>query len=101
MIDPDHSPWANTVLMVLLSVWAGFVSYLRTLVKGAEFRLLTFLSHVSSSALAGLITALLCDQYDMTVQWTGVACAIAGHMGAEAIKIIEAKVQKKAREIDL
>lgn len=102
MIDPQsHGWWVDTVLMVILSTWAGIVSYLRMLVKGVEFRIISCISHLSSSALAGLITVLLCDQYELSVQWTGVACALSGHMGAEAMKIFEDRIKRKAAEISL
>lgn len=102
MIDPQpHGWWLDTILMVILSTWAGTVSYLRMLVKGSEFRVLSCVSHLSSSALAGLITVLLCDQYELSVQWTGVACAISGHMGAEAMKIFEDRIKRRAQEIPL
>jgi hypothetical protein len=89
----------TTTIMVLLSTWAGFVSYLRMLVKGARFRVIAFISHLSSGALAGLVTALLCDQYGLSIQWTGIACAISGHMGAEAIKVFEARFRQRAEEV--
>lgn len=95
-----HEWWLTAVLMVVLSTWAGVVSYLRMLVKGLEFKVLSFVSHISSSALAGLVTVLLCDQYELSVQWTGIACAISGHMGAEAMKIFEDRLKKKAEALD-
>lgn len=102
MLDPlDPDWWLNTVLMVLVSLWAGFVSYLRTLVHGDRFRPLWFASHMSSSALAGLVTVLICDQYGLSLQWTGVACALSGHMSAEAMKIFEDKLRKKAEALDV
>ncbi|HZW25160.1 MAG TPA: phage holin family protein [Gallionella sp.] len=102
MIDPhNHGWWLDTILMVILSTWAGTVSYLRMLVKGVEFKVVSCVSHLSSSALAGLITVLLCDQYELSVQWTGVACALSGHMGAEAMKIFEDRIKRKASEISL
>jgi hypothetical protein len=101
VLDPQqHEWWLTTVLMVILSSWAGVVSYLRMLVKGLEFKMLSFVSHISSSALAGLITVLLCDQYELSIQWTGIACAISGHMGAEAMKIFEDRLKKKAEALD-
>lgn len=102
MFDPhNHDWWLTTLLLVILAMWAGFVSYLRTLVKGQEFRWLWFASHMSSSALAGLITALLCDQYEVTIQWTGIACALAGHMSAEAVKVFEDRMRKKAEAMEV
>ena len=101
VLDPQHHEWwLTTVLMIVLSAWAGVVSYLRMLVKGLEFKMLSFVSHISSSALAGLITVLLCDQYAVSIQMTGVACAISGHMGAEAMKIFEDRLKKKAEALD-
>lgn len=100
VLDPqNHEWWLTTLLMVVLSSWAGVVSYLRMLVKGLEFKMISFVSHISSSALAGLITVLLCDQYGLSVQWTGIACAISGHMGAEAMKIFEDRLKAKAENL--
>lgn len=100
MIDPqNHEWWMTTSVMVMLSMWAGFVSYLRMMVKGVKFKVIGFLSHLLSSAFAGLVTALLCDQYELSIQWTGIACAISGHMGAEAIKLFESKFRNKIEEI--
>jgi len=101
VIDPQHHEWwLTTVLMVILSTWAGVVSYMRMLVKGMEFKVLSFVSHISSSALAGLVTVLLCDQYELSVQWTGIACAISGHMGAETMKIFEDRLKRKVSDFD-
>ncbi len=101
VLDPQHNEWwLTTVLMVILSTWAGVVSYMRMLVKGLEFKVLSFVSHISSSALAGLVTVLLCDQYELSVQWTGIACAISGHMGAEAMKIFEDRIKRKVNNFD-
>ena len=95
MIDPQNQ-WGHAALMVLLSVWAGVVSYLRTLVKGAEFKMLACVYHLSPSALAGFVTVMICHEYSFSIQWTGVACAISGHMGAEAVKIFEDKWRRKS-----
>ena len=101
VLDPQHHEWwLTTVLMVILSTWAGVVSYMRMLVKGLEFKVISFVSHISSSALAGLVTVLLCDQYELSVQWTGIACAISGHMGAEAMKIFEDRLKRKVNNFD-
>jgi hypothetical protein len=101
VLDPQHNEWwLTTVLMVILSTWAGVVSYLGMLVRGVEFKMLSFVSHISSSALAGLITVLLCDQYELSIQWTGIACAISGHMGAEAMKIFEDRIKRKVNNFD-
>lgn len=91
----DWNGWAQVAFMMLLSAWGGFVSYLRMLMKGQKFNWLSFTSHLASSAFAGFITALLCTEYSMSIQWTGIACAISGHMGAEAIKIFEAKFRDR------
>ena len=100
MLDPQNNEWwLTTVLMVILSTWAGVVSYLGMLVRGLEFKMISFVSHISSSALAGLITVLLCEQYELSIQWTGIACAISGHMGAEAMKIFEDRLKAKAENL--
>lgn len=60
VLDPQHHDWwLTTLLMVVLSAWAGTVSYLRMLVKGLEFKMLSFVSHISSSALAGASQAAI------------------------------------------
>lgn len=101
MLDPQNNEWwLTTILMIVLSMWAGVVSYLRMLVKGMSFKMISFASHISSSALAGLVTVLICDQYDVTIQWTGIACAVSGHMSAEAMKIFEDKLRRKAESLD-
>jgi len=95
----DHD-WTTPVLMLILSVWAGLVSYMRRLVKGAKFSFLSLASHLGSSALAGFIVALLCQQYSMTIEWMGVCCALAGHMSAEAMKLLEDKARSRAGGFD-
>lgn len=87
--------------MVILSTWAGTVSYLRVLVKGAKFSWLSCASHLGSSALAGLIAGMLCMEYELSGHWTFVACALSGHMGAEAMKIFEDRIKRKAAEISI
>jgi hypothetical protein len=100
VLDPFNHDWYTPMLMGLLALWAGVVSYLRRLVNGAEFTLLTLASHLGSSAFAGFVVALLCQEYDMSIQWTGVCCALSGHMSAEAVKILEDKLREKAERIN-
>jgi hypothetical protein len=100
MLDPEQQEWwLTTLLMIVISVWAGFVSYLRTLVRGQAFSWLWFASHISSSALAGLVTVLLCDEYGASLQITGIACALSGHMSGEAVRIFEDKFREKVKEV--
>lgn len=92
---PSGVDWLALLLMVAIALWGGVVSYLRHLAKGAQFRIWFCIWHISSAGLAGFVVALLCQEKHLSVPLTGVACAIAGHMGAELIKIFEDKMRGK------
>ncbi|WP_232416275.1 phage holin family protein [Methyloversatilis universalis] len=89
--------WLTLLLMVAIALWGGVVSYLRYLAKGARFSFWFCVSHISSAGLAGFCVALLCQDNHVSMPLTGVACAIAGHMGAELIKIIEDRVRARGK----
>jgi len=93
--------WLALLLMVVIALWGGVVSYLRHLAKGAQFRIWFCIWHISSAGLSGFCVALLCQEKHISVPLTGVACAIAGHMGSELIKIFEYKIRGKAAGKDV
>lgn len=62
--------------------WGGLVSYFD---KKEPFSWRKFFAHLSSSAFASLMVALLCQATGVTGPMMGVLCGVAAHMGTPAI----------------
>lgn len=90
----DSAVW----LAVLTALWGGLVSYFRRVQQGAKHSWLSIAMHMTSSGFAGLLCWLGCVQFEVPATLTAICTGLAGHMGAEFIKIIEAKFESRLRE---
>lgn len=90
----DSAIW----LAVLTALWGGLVSYFRRVQQGAKHSWISIAMHMTSSGFAGLLCWLGCVQFDVPAALTAICTGLAGHMGAEFIKILETKFDTKLRE---
>lgn len=80
------------LLAMFAAFWGGMVSYFRRLEQGDKHSAFAAIAHIATSGFAGLIAWLACVGTDVPAPMTGVICGLAGHMGAELIRIAEARL---------
>lgn len=93
----DSAVW----LALLTALWGGLVSYFRRVQQGAKHSWLSIAMHMTSSGFAGLLCWLGCIQFDVPAALTAICTGLAGHMGAEFIKILETRFDSKLRELPI
>lgn len=105
MLDkPPHSPspneWAEFltwVWMIGLSLLGGFVSFVRK-VRASHVRawnFTEFVGEIVTAALAGIITANLCQWLGYPAPLTYALTGIGAHMGSRALFKLEALFDAK------
>ncbi len=82
-------------LAMIAAIWGGVVSYSRRILSGEHFSAFAAGAHILTAGFAGLLAALACLHADVPVYLAGIISGIAGHMGAEFIKILELRFIKK------
>lgn len=87
--------WSHVWLAAITAMWGGIVSYFRRLQAGMDHSLSSVLTHMASSGFAGLMCWLGCVQFDVPAPLTAICTGLAGHMGAEFIRIIEGRFEKE------
>lgn len=90
--------WTHVWLAAITALWGGAVSYFRRIQKGMPHSWISAFMHMSMSGFAGLLCWLGCLQFDVPAPLTAICTGLAGHMGAEFIKIIETKFADKLRQ---
>lgn len=85
-------------LATLTALWGGLVSYFRRVQSGMKHSWTSIVMHMASSGFAGLMCWLGCIQFEVPGPLTAICTGLAGHMGAEFIKIIEARFERRLRE---
>ncbi|WP_460881878.1 phage holin family protein [Pseudaeromonas pectinilytica] len=91
---PEKDPQSYSLLAYLafggLSVWGGFVAYIRTIkATGKPFQLVDALLQVIVSGFAGMLTMLLCWYITAPLPLCGFMAGMAGLMGSKALDIYE------------
>lgn len=87
--------WLHIWLAAVTALWGGLVSYFRRIQGGMPHSWLSITMHMGMSGFAGLICWLACVQFAAPGPLTAICTGLAGHMGAEFIKIIEGRFVKK------
>lgn len=90
--------WMHVWLAAITALWGGLVSYFRRVQSGMKHSWISVFMHMSMSGFAGLLCWLGCLQFEVPGPLTAICTGLAGHMGAEFIKIIEAKFEARLRE---
>lgn len=81
---------------VLLAMWGGTVNYIRKVKKdGVRFSIFELVGEWSISAFAGVITALVCQEMNISVLMTYALVAISGHLGGKTIDTFETLFKSK------
>lgn len=85
--------WTHVWLAAITALWGGLVSYFRRVQQGMRHSWVSVFMHMSMSGFAGLLCWLGCLQFEVPGPLTAICTGLAGHMGAEFIKIIETKFE--------
>jgi hypothetical protein len=95
----EQIQWTQAWLAALSALWGGVVSYFMRIQSGQPHSLFIICMHLSMSGFAGLMCWLGCVQFGASVPITAICTGLAGHMGAEFIKILELKFQERINRI--
>lgn len=95
----DQIQWFHAWLAAITAMWGGLVSYFRRIQTGEKHSWWGAIMHMSMSCFAGLMCWLGCVYFDIPGPITAMCTGLAGHMGAEFIKIIEAKFISKLSRV--
>lgn len=87
----EQFEWTHVWLAALTALWGGLVSYIHRVRMGHEHTLGGIIMHFGISGFAGLMCWLGCVQFGISAPLTAICTGLAGHMGVEFIKIVEAR----------
>lgn len=85
------------LLAMLAAIWGGLVSYFRRIQSGEKHSMLAAIAHIATSGFAGFLAWLGCVGAEVPPAMTGVICGLAGHMGAEFIRLLEHRFMARLR----
>ncbi len=98
---PERDPTTYSMLTYLwvfgISIWGGFVGYLRKVREGhtPSFSITELVGEICTSAFSGVITFYLCELAELDPLLTAAFVGVAGHMGSRAILMIEKYIRDK------
>lgn len=89
-----------TLWMIFVASAGGVVSFYHKMSSGKvrAFNFTEFIGELVTSALAGLVTFWLCKWGNVNEYATAAGVAIAGHMGARLIFLLENKAEALAEK---
>lgn len=93
--DPATYGWLTYLWVVLISGWGGLVRFMNSMRGSKETireALLTLASGLITSTFVGVLTFWLCELANFKPLSTAVCVAVTGHMGAEALRLIQSGV---------
>jgi len=81
---------AGYLWFVFLAIWGGTASYVSRLKKSKGcFSLVELLGEWTISGFSGIITAYVCNHFELEFFMTAALAGMAGHMGGRSIFLIE------------
>lgn len=77
--------------VLAISFWGGFAGYIRKINKSDNltFSILALFGDLVISGFSGLMTYFLCQGAELDAPITAVLVGISGHMGSQAIFVME------------
>ncbi|EMB2321422.1 phage holin family protein [Acinetobacter baumannii] len=105
MTDPfstgtDQVQWWHVLLAAITAMWGGIVNYLSKVQAGQKPTFVGAMIHLSMSGFAGLLCWLLCAQFQVAGFMTAICTGLAGHLGSEFIRLLEAKFVRKIKGVE-
>lgn len=98
--DPAVYGWLTYLWVVVVSGWGGLVRFMNSLRDSKETTraaLLTLAAGLITSTFVGVLTFWLCELADFQPLSTAVCVAVTGHMGAEALRLMQSGVISRIR----
>ena len=95
----DQIQWFHTWLAGITAMWGGLVSYFRRIQTGEKHSWWMATMHMCMSGFAGLMCWLGCVYFNVPGAIAAICTGLAGHMGAEFIKLIETKFINKISKV--
>lgn len=87
--------WSHIWLAAMTALWGGVVSYFRRVQAGHPHSWTSAFMHLSTSGFAGLMCWLACVHFAVPEFLTAICTGLAGHMGAEFIKLMEGRAKAR------
>ncbi len=102
-MNSENSIWAQLVeagygyfWFVFLAMWGGTANYISRVKKeGMKFSIIELIGEWSISGFAGIITALICQEMQVSTLMTAALVGISGHAGGRAIVVFEQLFRSK------
>jgi hypothetical protein len=90
------------VWFVILAVWGGTVNYLSRIKQGKveAFSFVELMGEWAVSGFAGLLTAFICTEMEMSWHMTAFFTGISGHLGGRAIYMLESYAKRHLPFLD-
>lgn len=88
--------WFTWLWVVGMSLLGGFVSFYQKLKAGKArpFNIAEFIGELGISGLVGIVTFLLCKEWDVSEYLSAALVGITAHMGSRAIMMFEQYVER-------
>lgn len=93
--SPDTYNWLTYMWVCVVSGWGGLVRFLNSMRDSKETArqaILTLVTGLVTSTFVGVLTFWLCEMANFQPLSTAVCVAVTGHMGAEALRLIQGGV---------
>ncbi len=91
------SGWLTYVLILLLSIWGGFVNYLGRIKAGVvkRFDLIELVGEFAISSFSGLLFGLIALSFNADSLMAMAIAGVAGHAGARAVYMLNSIFESK------
>lgn len=93
------SDWLAALVAMIAALWGGMASYFRRIESGERHSWISAFMHMTMSGFAGLLCWLGCLQFNVPDPITAICTGLSGHMGAEAIRLFEARLKQRLRNL--
>ena len=88
----EYGVWGYTWILVI-SLWAGTVRYLTSL-EGERPTLFNWLTETIVSGFVGVLTAMICQYYQLDFLLTSAITGVAAHNGTRSLYILSEIIKK-------
>lgn len=96
--QPNDFDWLTMMILLFFSSVGAVAKMAFDIINGAKITLMIFVCQVIVSLFAGGLALLVASLFDMSFESTGCLAGAAGWLGAEFIKVIVIKIQKKVED---
>lgn len=90
--DPAAYHWLTYLWVLMISGWGGLVRFLNSMRdrnESTRAAVFTLIAGLATSTFVGVLTFWLCELAKFQPLSTAICVAITGHMGAEALRLLQ------------